>query len=440
MFSCRLRLSLALALASLTPAYAAPAPVHPALPAPPPSEPRRVTLPELLAIAHAHSPLLALDQAYPARARAASARAGASLPENPELGLAIGPRISGAETGVDFEVSLSQRFAIGGERAARRRAGDALVVRLDAEAVARQWDLHTAVHGAFHRALAAEARLDLARDVLAFQEEVGAITAKQRRAGEVAALAQRVADAEVAGKRQAVAAAEQQAVAARLELAQLVGWPDPEPPWPAGTLDDLRPAPALADVLARARERQPRFAVLEAAVAEARAEAGVARKTGTPEPVVGISYSHESQPGGGAGAHIVSGFVTLPLPLVRLDEPAVGAARAEVAVREAELAEAEQRLGYAVRRAHADVVAARARLASYGSDVLPRFRENLELLKRAFQLGEIDLLALSSARERFLAIQESGLGARADYYDALAELESASGIDILDAHHLEDAP
>ena len=38
--------------------------------------------------------------------------------------------------------------------------------------------------------------------------------------------------------------------------------------------------------------------------------------------------------------------------------------------------------------------AAVARVQAYGEEILPRFAENMRLLRRAFELGEIDLLQL----------------------------------------------
>jgi outer membrane protein TolC len=58
---------------------------------------------------------------------------------------------------------------------------------------------------------------------------------------------------------------------------------------------------------------------------------------------------------------------------------------------------------------------------------VPHFEENLRLLARSFELGEIDLLALSAARERFLQIQADALGAQRDYFVALSALERTLG-------------
>jgi len=94
-----------------------------------------------------------------------------------------------------------------------------------------------------------------------------------------------------------------------------------------------------------------------------------------------------------------------------------------------------------IAEARSEVVAAAARTRAYGTEILPRFEENLTLLRRSFELGEIDILALSTGRERFLRIQSDALGAQQDYFVALAGLERVVGVDLWrDDHHEESTP
>jgi cobalt-zinc-cadmium efflux system outer membrane protein len=94
-----------------------------------------------------------------------------------------------------------------------------------------------------------------------------------------------------------------------------------------------------------------------------------------------------------------------------------------------------------VTEAHSEVVAAAQRANAYGTEILPRFEENLTLLQRSFELGEIDILALSTGRERFLRIQSDALAAQLDYFVALAGLERVVGVDLWhDDHHAEAHP
>lgn len=67
------------------------------------------------------------------------------------------------------------------------------------------------------------------------------------------------------------------------------------------------------------------------------------------------------------------------------------------------------------------------RVRTYSVEVVPRFVENLNLLQRAFELGEVDILEVFVARENFLRIQNEALEAYRAYYDAVYTLEAMLG-------------
>ena len=407
----------------------------PPSPAPSESDPagQEVTLEALLVHAETHAPLLALEGANDARIRAARAAAGRALPDNPELWVGVGPRLEGGETGVDFEVGVSQRFEIGGERAARLKVADAVKNAISAESRDRRWDLHTTIHALFYQALVARERVGLAKRVVTFQEEIATIVGKQRAAGQVSQLAERVALAESANARQELTALIQAEFAVRQDLALVTGWSPETPPRPRGDLAPIKGLPALADLIALASEKRPDLAVLDAAIAEAHAQIRAADRDKTPEPILGLSWTRESSPTGGDASNIIIATIGLPLPFVTNNEPARAEARAALEIALAGRRRAEAEIAAEVTRAYRAAAAATRRLEAFGAEVLPRFEENLAALKRAYELGEIDILGLASGRERFLEAQRDALTAQGDYFTALAELEHAVGVDVIDA-------
>lgn len=417
-----------------------PSPSFPPLPTSPqsnasgPSPTGAVTLELLLAHAERHAPLLALDGANDARIRAARAAAGRALPANPEIWVGVGPRIEGNDTGVDFEIGLSQRFEIAGERAARLRVADASRMAIAAESRDRHWVLHTTIHALFYQALVARERVALAQRVVAFQEEIATVVGKQRAAGQASQLAERIALAESANARQELTALTQAEFAVRQDLALVTGWSAEIPPVPHGTLEPLKSLPTLEELIALASQRRPDLAVLDAKVAQARAQIRAADLDKTPEPVVGLSWTRESAPAGGEASHVIIATLGLPLPFFSNNEPARAEARAALELALAEKRRVEAQIAAEVTRAFYAAQAATRRLEAYGTEVLPRFEENLTALKRAYELGDIDLLGLASGRERFLEAQRDALTAQGDYFTALAELERAVGVDVVDSH------
>ena len=89
-----------------------------------------------------------------------------------------------------------------------------------------------------------------------------------------------------------------------------------------------------------------------------------------------------------------------------------------------------QQLVSRIERHRTEVIAAARQVQTYGSEILPTFEENLRLIQRAFELGEIDILQVSVARERFLRIQADALDAYRTYFQAVADLEGSIGSDL----------
>ncbi|HKP63855.1 MAG TPA: TolC family protein, partial [Polyangiales bacterium] len=154
----------------------------------------------------------------------------------------------------------------------------------------------------------------------------------------------------------------------------------------------------------------------------------------------GAQYTREDNRVEGPN-HIVLGTLSVPVPAVEHNQGARAAARADLYVARAELDAARSLLTSQVARARSEVAAAAARVRAYGTEILPRLVENLSLLRRSFELGEIDLMELSIGRERFLRIQSDALVGHLDYFVALAGLERAVGADLWrDEQHEEHNP
>jgi cobalt-zinc-cadmium efflux system outer membrane protein len=156
----------------------------------------------------------------------------------------------------------------------------------------------------------------------------------------------------------------------------------------------------------------------------------VARREAWPRPSVGLQYRREGNPTAEGAYDVVMGAVSLSLPMFQRNQGETAAARADVSVAAAELAARGSLLDAQIAEARSEVAAAAARTRAYGTEILPRFEENLTLLRRSFELGEIDLLSLSTGRERFLRIQSDALGAQQDYFVALSGLERVVGVDL----------
>lgn len=405
-------------------------------PVPNPAAASDVSLGGILAYADQHSPVLSVARSTRSRAEAARVAASILLPTNPEVSVAVGPRRGISGTGVDVDATLMQQIQIGGERGRRIDAADRLRDLTDAEIEQVRWAVHCDVHAAFHRALIEQERVRLAERVVAFQQEVLRVVERQISAGETAPLTLRLAQAEVAQAHQTLVATKQAFLTARIRLAQLSGWPVATPPAPTGKVDSPRDPPPLDHLGSVARARLPSLRAGVARIRESEARSALADREAWPRPSLGVQYRREGNPTSEGAYDIVLGVVSVPIPSFQRNQGDRARARADVTVATAELDASLRLLDGQIAEARSEVVAAAARTRAYGTEILPRFEENLTLLRRSFELGEIDILALSTGRERFLRIQSDALSAQQDYFVALAGLERVVGVDLWrDDHH-----
>lgn len=409
-------------------------------PAPDPAATSSVSLGGILAFADRHSPVLKVARSTRLRVDAARSAASPVLPGNPELTFAAGPRLGPNGNGIDIQASLMQQVEIAGERGLRHDAVRRLSELTDAEIEQIRWLVHCDVHAAFHRALVELQRLRLAEHVVVFQQEVLRFVERQISAGEAAPLTLRLAQAEVAQAQQVQVDTEQAYFAARIQLAQLSGWPAAKPPTPEGDVDEPRELASDEKLLAVARERLPSLRAATARIHEAQAREAVANREAWPKPTLGVQYSREGSAEGEGTYQSVLGVVSVPITSFQRNQGQRAHARADVSMAEAELDASARLLEGQIAEARSAVIAAGKRTRAYGTEVLPRFEENLHLLRRAFELGEIDILALSTGRERFLRIQSDALAAQLDYFVALASLERVVGVDLWRDDHHEETP
>lgn len=402
-----------------------------------PARTQQVSLDELLSFADVNSPGLAIARSTRDLANAAGVAASPLLPANPEINAGIGPRYGITGIGVDADVSVSQRLYVAGERGRRRAAAKRFGELTNAEIEQARWTVHCDVHAAFHRALVMNERSRLAERVLAFQEDLLRVVQGQVKAGNVSPLMQRLAHAEVAQAKQALIGAQQAHLVSRIQLAQLAGWPVAHPPEPRGSLDPPQDPPPLGTLTQAAKTHMPLLRTREAAIREATARVAVAKREVWPQPSVGVQFRHEGNPTAEGPYNIVLGTLGFTIPSFQTNQGERALAHARVSVARAEQGATLALLDGQIAQAHSNVLAAAQRVRSYGTEILPRFEENLGLLRRSFELGEIDMLSLLVGRERFLKIQSDAFDTYLDYFVALANLERTVGIELWTDRHVE---
>lgn len=402
---------------------------RPPTPVPDPAKTREVTLPQILAYADKHAPGLRAGRARLELGEAEREAASPLLPDDPQLRVKVGPRFTASGQAVDAQLILLQKLQIAGERGLRLRAADRAMERLRAELSQVRWLTHRQVHAAFRRAQVARERLEAAQRLLDFSERLLDIARRREAAGAISGLQVEVVRGQAAQARQDQLAAESDYRTARLQLAELSGWPAGSPPEPTGELSVRQRIPSVASLLAAARKSYPLLRTARARVVEARARLSVAQREVFPKPMVGVQLNREGEVATSA-SHIVMGVLFLPIPVWQRNRGPIARAQAQLSVARASERALASRLEARVTRAATAAQAAAKRVRIYGTKVVPRFESNLQMVRRAFEAGKIDVLQVMVARRRFLEIQRQALGAYDAYFRAVAALEATVGAEL----------
>ncbi len=376
-----------------------------------------------------NAPQIALGRAGIVVGRAEVEAASAPLPSDPVVSGSVGHRQTSLGSGVDYAVGLQQELDVAGRRGAELRAARKELSARQAELVAARWFVHQQVHGGYHHALVARDRAEASRRVLAFAERLLDVAQQRLAAGETSPLPVRLAEAELAQARQAVLLAESDYHRVRLDLARAAGWTRSTLLTPTGALSAPEALPSAESLIRRARREQPLLRAARARLAAAQARLSAAKRRAWPNPTLGVVYEKEAEPGT-EPARIISGTLSVPIPVWVGSAPDRSRARAGVAEAEAQQTAITTTLDAQIVQARQRVEANAERARLYGTEILPTLQTNLDLLQKAFELGEIDILQVMVAQERFLRTEQDALQSFADYYDAWAELEATVGAEL----------
>jgi cobalt-zinc-cadmium efflux system outer membrane protein len=350
--------------------------------------------------------------------------------DNPQLYVGMGARVNPKGSNFEIQSTFMQPFEVGGERGLRIKAGRKYRELLDRELQQVQWETYAAVHYAYNMALLAKARASTAERTQVFSARLLEITERRAQAGEISSLRVRIAAGELAVSRQAKLNADLEFRLACIHLSEVAGWPQGQLIMPTGGLEPPVRVKDNDALIAQLQGEHPAIKAREAAVGLGEARVKSADRDRLPEPWLGFYAGREKEPGGGLDSRI--GLVTLQmsLPFWKRNQAARAQSRSELSVAEQELAALHYSLAMSARRAVEAVNTAAERVRTYASEVVPRFEENLSLLQRAFELGEVELIEVFVARENFLRIQSEALEAYRAYYDSVFALESMLGAPI----------
>lgn len=388
-----------------------------------------LTLDELLAYAEANAPAVLAARARAEVSSADVVEARIRVPENPEVSFGAGGRTVAGATGFEFEVAVEQRLEVAREPAYRLAAASRWQELAAALVDEVRWSVHVEVGRLYADLLLVEERLAQAERFVEFSESLLHVAERQVAAGESAPLILLIAQADLERQREAVIEANQVDAALRARLAAVIGWPEASVPAIVGALPQVAPAPDLALLEARMLARHPALRSRDLNIVAARAQLDLEERDGRAEPTFGVAYGREAAPGSEPEANVWMLSVGIPIPAFRSNQAGRARAAAEIDAANSARDMAERALLGELHQATVALDAAAERVAVYESGVVPNLEQNLELLRRAYELGEVDIHVLSQTRQRLLEATGNFIDARILYFETAAALEGLVGDD-----------
>lgn len=376
-----------------------------------------MTLDEVLARAEAVHPSLRIARADADAAVREAREADAPQWNNPQLSTELRQRRLGQADGGDVSrrdaaVGISQTFETGGQPTARREAARATVAATRANAEAARRELRAQAARRFHQALLLRERVRIEEEALALLDRAAGLVRKRVAAGEDSRLDGNSASLEAERSSNQLAQSRIQLAQAMAELANLLRLPRDAQP----TLDadlSVGQVPYTLEVLLDLLERSPRLAAITAQEQAAGKRLALERAARSPDVTVGLSYSPER--GADTRDRVTTLSLSLPLPLFRRNDGAIGRAASDLERARLERETAVREADVNVRLLWQQQLDLAARVGRLRSAVLPMVEESQMLSLKALQAGEIGL-------GQYLLVRRQTLDARRDLLDAIAEL------------------
>lgn len=361
-----------------------------------------LTLDEALRRTEDQSPAIAAAKAGVEAARGQAEQAG--LRPNPEASLEVENfGVSDPYSGIDqteTTLALSQRLELGNKRGSRRDAALALIRVAELRLATARADAARNTRDAYAAVIAAQERLQLARQVNELASELSRVTATLVEVGREPPL--RALRAEAA---QAESSAEFEAANAEFEAAKrvLTGF------WAGTEIGDLAPysvtdVPLAADLDPSATlEVQLAEAELRAASLAERRERTAGRPDVTTE--LGLRRFEES------GSHAAVFGVSMPLPIADRNQGNIRAAAADILAAEARRNQAQAEAVRTIRDADSAHALSLSRLVSL--DRAARLTgEALSLARRGYEAGKFSLIDVFDAQRADATTQANAIEAR----------------------------
>ncbi len=388
-----------------------------------------LTLTEALLLAETRSPAVRAREAELAAAEGSRREAASPLFNNPELSVERTRRRASAPDGNarEWGLGVAQPIEIGGQQARRREAASASLEALRAEIEDARRQARADATQRFHAVLAVQQRVRLEQRSFELFDGTAQAVAKRRSAGEDTRLDANVALIEAERARNALAVSQEHLIDAKAELAAALQLPPSAVPEVNGDLGvpNGAPLPYSLDQLLASAQSLPKLRALAAREDAARARVGVERASRYPDVTVGLNVGREG-PGDGR-ERVTTLSISVPLPLFKRNDAAIGQALTEATQAEIERASATRDGQAQVWRLWSRLDSQRERVARLQRAMVAASADNQQLAAKSRQAGQIGLLDQLLVNRQALDAERDLNNALAEFHTTRIELENTAG-------------
>lgn len=388
-----------------------------------------LTLAEALRLAETASPAVRAREAQLAAAEGSRREAASLLFNNPELSVERTRRSAATPDGSarEWGLGIAQPIEIGGQQARRREAASASLEALRAEIEDARRQARAEASLRFHAVLAAQRRVRLEQRSVELFDGTAQAVAKRRSAGEDTRLDANVALIEAERARNALAVSQEHLQDAKAELATALQLPPLAAPEVVGDLGvpNGAPLPYGLDQLLASAQALPRQRALAAREDAARARVGVERASRYPDVTVGLNVGREGPADG--RERVTTLTLSVPLPLFKRNDAAIGQAMSDATQAEIERAAATRDGQAQVRRLWTRLDSQRERVARLQRAMVAASADNQQLAAKSRQAGQIGLLDQLLVNRQALDAERDLNEALAEFHITRIELENAAG-------------
>lgn len=345
-------------------------------------------LDDLQAIAVSTHPDVLRSQSLVSAARGAAAQAGRHA--NPSVGVDFQQLFSGGQA-EQYGIAIDQRLINKDKRRLDKSVAIHEIQRRQQSLETMRQRVATNVRLAFVRVLRAQRQIDVARQLVAFNQDAVDLTMRLLAAAEVPRTDVLGAQLELRTASLALSSAENRHVFAWKQLEESVNTPLASTPLD-GDLTAGQPKASYESVLQQLRGESPEVAQAMAEIEQARCF--LARQRVEPRPDLstsGLLNWRDNGIGGGVDAGIA---VSVPLPMWDKNEGAISEAFHQLQAAQRRLEKLELDLATRLTPVYEQYLDAQHQVKTYRDDILPIAAETLSLTKQTYQVGEASFQSL----------------------------------------------